>query len=131
MGLSPLGSVRPFVADVNGDSIPEIVYSASSCYISVPGERGCRLYGALYALDRRGNLIPGYPIIARSGSAFGSYLSLDDVDGDGRVELIGVEGINTSSRTFVVHAFKTSGLYGALLPWSTYQHDERNTNFAP
>jgi hypothetical protein len=75
----------PTVADLVGDEYPEIIFRSGYILPSTG-------YEMVHMLDYRGNPLPGYPIVtpARPGQVFSSRYAplVDDLDGDGLVELI-------------------------------------------
>jgi hypothetical protein len=88
------------VADVNGDSSPDIVLGDESRYI--------------YAWSITGSLLPGFPVQAED--AVRSTPFLTDVDEDGDIDMI-VHSWDQS-----IYAFDLPGAYNpSRAPWPTYQ----------
>lgn len=71
----------PVVGDLDGDGDNEIVIGLLYASKFFPDTR----YGGLYALDRNGNILPGWPV--DKGYEFWSTPSLADVDNDGDLEI--------------------------------------------
>lgn len=69
----------PAIADLNGDGYPDIVIGTGTYY---PGTGGYKMY----AFDRFGNNLPGWPTLT-SGNMPNSP-AIADLDGDGRLEVI-------------------------------------------
>lgn len=72
----------PVVGDLNGDRKSEIVVGSYDPNTGTP--RGIR--GGLYALDREGKLLPGWPVLVTE--SFQSTPALADFDGDGSLEIV-------------------------------------------
>jgi subtilisin family serine protease len=74
----------PMVANIVGDSHPEIIIRAGYIFPGTGPER-------IFVLDYQGNPVPGWPIITPtpSNQVFSSPYTplIDDLDGDGKVEL--------------------------------------------
>ncbi|OGY53863.1 MAG: hypothetical protein A3B15_02015 [Candidatus Buchananbacteria bacterium RIFCSPLOWO2_01_FULL_45_31] len=75
----------PVVGDINSDGFNEIVVGL----IFLEGDYGCVLpcsyYGGLYAFDKNGNILPGWPV--KTGKNFWSTAALGDVNKDGNLEI--------------------------------------------
>ncbi|MDD2731969.1 MAG: S8 family serine peptidase [Candidatus Pacebacteria bacterium] len=84
----------PVVADIDNNGKEDIVvgllYSSNVGYDP--------RYGGLYAFDRNGNILPGFPF--RKGELFWSTPSLGDIDNDGDLE-IAVNQLGYS--TYLIH----------------------------
>jgi hypothetical protein len=92
------------VGDITGDGIPEIIAES---------------YNSLYAYDRNGNILPGFPFTMPNGDN-NSYSSpvLADLDGDGKREIIFGTHRLSDGRGFV-YALKFDG---SIMPgWSSRQ----------
>ena len=72
----------PVVGDLNGDKKNEIIIGSYDPNTGTP--RGIR--GGLYALDREGRLLPGWPVLVTE--SFESTPALADFDGDGSLEIV-------------------------------------------
>jgi hypothetical protein len=84
----------PAVGDLDGDGRHEIVVGTEYFSEIFPDLR----YGGLYAFDRDGNVLPGWPL--RRGYNFASSPSLGDIDNDGDLE---VAASALGFETYVVH----------------------------
>ncbi len=73
----------PVVGDINNDQLNEIILGLiySSDFCSFP----CQEYGGLYAFDKNGNVLPGWPVL--KGYNFKSTPSLGDINKDGKLEI--------------------------------------------
>ena len=98
-------AITPIIADADGDGTQDVL---------VPG-----VDGNVYAYQREGKLIAGFPL-ALSGAGLGS-LATADMDGDGKLELVGVSG-----NGFVqVWRLPSSGNQA---DWPMYHHDAAQTS---
>lgn len=123
------GGGESLIADITGDNIPEIIYSAGGCYY-ISGQNGCHPnFGAVYAIDTSGNIVPGFPITVASGHG-APAITLEDIDGDNLVELVVVEGGGAPTAQPQIHIYRTIGSVSSVR-WATFQHDAQNTGFAP
>jgi len=84
----------PVVGDINNDGNHEIVVGLMYASDIYPDER----YGGLYAFDRNGNILPGWPV--EKGFEFWSIPSLADFDNDGDLE-IAIDELG--GKTFLFH----------------------------
>ncbi|MBI4127873.1 MAG: S8 family serine peptidase [Parcubacteria group bacterium] len=75
-----LGS-SPVVADLDRDGRDDIVVALQYASDTFPDVR----YGGVYAFDRRGALLPGWPV--GKGRYYASSPSIGDLDGDGDLEI--------------------------------------------
>jgi hypothetical protein len=76
--LQSVGNGAPVVGDIDGDQFPDIVSISINDYLYYPQD--------IFAFDRHGNLIPGFPKHANIGQ--GAVPAIADIDLDGRNELI-------------------------------------------
>ena len=88
--------------DVDGDSKPDIVFTAGK---------------SIYAIGGDGKDIPCFPI--PTGFEFRESVSVADLDGDGKNELVAMEEVNT-------YVWKTNGNPNAI-EWGSIRHDSQNT----
>lgn len=73
------GQIAPVVADLDGDGFQEILVAT----------RGITSGGRLYAFDRSGNVLQGWPISLNNNNV--ESVVADDLDGDGLLEIITTE----------------------------------------
>jgi M6 family metalloprotease-like protein len=97
--------ITPIIADADGDDTQDVL---------VPG-----VDGNVYAYRRDGTLISGFPL-AMSGAGLGS-LATADMDGDGKLELVGVSG---NGYVHVWHLPASS----KKADWPMYHHDPAQTS---
>lgn len=96
-------NITPILADVDGDDEAEIVF----------GSKGSvNIYG--YKAD--GSVVPGFPIPV---GGFEGSVCIDDVDGDGKNELIAGSGN-------IIYMWKTNGSPNRI-EWGKERHDSFNT----
>jgi M6 family metalloprotease-like protein len=98
-------AITPIIADVDGDGTQDVL---------VPG-----VDGNVYAYHRDGKLITGFPL-AMSGTGLGS-LATADIDGDGKLELVGVSGNG------YVHVWRLPSSTNKA-DWPMYHHDAAQTS---
>lgn len=67
------------VEDINGDGLPEVIFGTGTYY---PGNGGHKVY----ALDRNGNTLPGWPVPTQGNMP--SSPAIADLDGNGTKEII-------------------------------------------
>lgn len=84
--------IAPVVADLDGDGFSEMLVAT----------RGISNGGSLYALDRTGNTLPGWPISFSNNNV--ESVVADDLDGDGRLEIITTERAYPIGRAHVLRA---------------------------
>ena len=97
--------ITPIIADADGDGTQDVI---------VPG-----VDGNVYAYRRDGKLVPGFPL-AMSGTGLGS-LATADMDGDGKLELVGVSG-NGYVQVWRLPASSNKA------DWPMYHHDAAQTS---
>jgi len=97
--------ITPIIADADGDGTQEVI---------VPG-----VDGNVYAYRRDGKLVSGFPL-AMSGAGLGS-LATADLDGDNKLELVGVSGNG------FVHVWHLPAS-GNKADWPMYHHDAAQTS---
>ena len=97
--------ITPIIADADGDGTQDVL---------VPG-----VDGDVYAYHRGGKLIAGFPL-AMSGTGLGS-LATADMDGDGKLELVGVSGNG------YVHVWRLPASSNKA-DWPMYHHDAAQTS---
>jgi subtilisin family serine protease len=86
-------SSSPVTGDINGDGKDEIVVGLTYASDIFPDTT----LGGLYAIDRNGHVMPGWPVL--SGYNFWSTPSLSDIKGDGNLE-IGASRLGFSTYLF-------------------------------
>ena len=113
LGYSANGAV---IADINHDNYPEVLLS--TYYLNWPGNPE---YGKIFAFDRNGNKVPGFPK-ALPNMALYSIISINDLDGDGDIDLSG------GSKEFAyVMDLNTSRYNATNVEWGMRGHDVRHT----
>ena len=90
---------EPLLADVDGDSIPDIIFYLDE---------------KVYVLDNEGNDVEGFPIITKKERLTG--LSISDIDNDGKNEII------AGDMGGYIHAWKTNGVSTAI-EWGRSRFD--------
>lgn len=115
VGLPVTGNVNSgaIIASVDDDaSTPEILIKVND---------------AIAGLDNTGAMLPGFPLALfddNNSATFSASPAVDDVDGDGDVEIAGVSVSGT------IAYFDLSEPYNAAAsPWPMFQHDLHNTSF--
>jgi subtilisin family serine protease len=103
----------PAIGDVNGDGIPEIVVESF-------GQRGLGSFQHVYALNREGNLLNGFPLALGFGGYFTNGQTpspaLTDVDLDGKLDIIAVSAGLGASRRVVAIDGNAKIIFDAALP---------------
>jgi hypothetical protein len=94
-------SGSPAIGDINNDTFPDVVFPASD--------------GQLWAFDRNGNTLPGFPVVYAVGltEATQTAPSLADIDGDNFLEIL------FGDETGKVHALNHDGSLVAGFPIQT------------
>jgi peptidoglycan hydrolase-like protein with peptidoglycan-binding domain len=105
----------PAVGDINNDGDLEIIVGLLYASDIFPDTR----YGGLYAFDKSGNILPGWPFM--KGYNFWSSPSLADFDGDGDLE------IGASRLGFVTYILHHDGTIASGWPQSTCWNDYYST----
>ncbi|MEZ5967350.1 MAG: VCBS repeat-containing protein [Planctomycetota bacterium] len=90
--VSGWGQISPVVADLDGDGFLEILVAT----------RGITSGGSLHALDRGGNPLPGWPLTFSNNNV--EAVVAEDLDGDGRLEVIATERAYPIGRAHVLRA---------------------------
>ena len=98
-------AITPIIADADGDGTQDVIVSGVD--------------GNVYAYQRDGKLVSGFPL-AMSGTGLGS-LATADLDGDGKLELVGVSG---NGFVQVWHLPSSSN----KADWPMYHHDAAQTS---
>jgi hypothetical protein len=99
------GCEAPILADVDGDTDIEIIIASANT-------------ASIYGYNHDGSKVVGFPL--RAADKFYSDLCIDDVDSDGKNELIAVTISNT------IQMWETNGL-PSRIEWGRYRHDPFNT----
>jgi len=110
--------------DMNGDGIPEIITTAGN---GIPPYSG-----GVYAWNVNGTLLDGFPKVTESDAQ--APAALDDIDNDGRVDLLASSDFDNDAQTGrskmrgTIYAWDTNGIYNAdKMPWPTFHHDNGRT----
>lgn len=93
----------PLLADVDGDNFVDIIVASNS------------LTGGIYAYHIDGSLITGWPLRIKSSTS----PVIDDIDNDGKVEIIASEGN-------IIYVWDANGNANKI-EWGTYRHDNHNS----
>jgi len=97
--------ITPIIADVDGDATQDVLVAGVD--------------GNVYAYRRDGTLVPGFPL-AMSGAGLGSVATAD-LDGDGKLELVGVSGNG------YMHVWRLPSS-SKKADWPMYHHDAAQTS---
>ncbi len=97
--------ITPIIADADGDGAQDVIVNGVD--------------GNVYAYRSNGTPVPGFPL-PMSGAGLGS-LAAADMDGDGRLELVGVSG---NGYVHVWHLPASSN----KADWPMYHHDAAQTS---
>ena len=95
----------PLLADVNGDSLPEILFN---------------MQNSIYAIDFEGNCVSGFPII--TDAEINNTISVSDVDADGKNEILA-----TSRDLGLIYLWKTLGSSSSI-EWGRSLFNSENTS---
>jgi hypothetical protein len=118
-----LRATEPVVGDIDGDGELEVVFGTR-----VPVQPGGIYYNGpvgLWALKADGKVMLGFPLPVPTPGMFGAP-TLDDFDGDGRLEII------AASREGEVIVWDTPTAYDpSRLPWPVSRHDLRRSAAYP
>jgi hypothetical protein len=99
-------SSPPVVGDLDGNGAEDIVLGLNYYSSIFPDER----YGGLYAFNRQGNILSGWPI--EKGFEFRAAPALSDIDLDGKLE------ISASRYPSVTHLLRYDG--SSVVGWPQY-----------
>ena len=106
--LNKPNKMSAIIADVNGDSYPDILFGSD--------------FGGIYAIDRSGNDLPGFPLQTEFPMICPVYVG--DIDKDGYNEIAAVDKGN-------LYCWKSKGNPNAI-EWGSERHDPCNTGeYAP
>jgi hypothetical protein len=97
------------LGDVSGDSLPDVIVPTSK--------------GFIYAFDKNGTLVPGFPLQAENVHVvvgFQTSPTITDIDGDGDVEIF------AGSLNRRVYGWDTPGIMSDNI-WSTYKGNAQRT----
>ncbi len=105
----------PVVGDVDNDNSPDIVINAEE---------------AIYALNDSGVILDGFPK-ALTPISWYTYPSLDDIDNDGKVDVISSSSwIEPEIATGIIYVWELIGDYDqSTMHWPMYQHDPQHTGY--
>jgi len=123
-------AVSPTIGDITGDGVCDIVLPAGSGVF--PGYEGL---GGVYAFHSNGTVIDGFPKVTDLEAD--ATVTIDDIDGDGRVELIGSSNWNRDCYNYIpgtqilkskhlceIYVWELDTLYDKnCVEWPRFQHD--------
>lgn len=112
-GLS-LENCGAVTGDIDGDAYPEIVF----CISTGDGRT------ELWAVDRRGVVLPGSPVTLMAGGSLPRGPSLGDIDNDGQNEIV-------VATTRAVWVLRYGSLPSGEIQWGQWGRDSRHTNRYP
>jgi len=127
--------ISPTIADINSDGVCDIVLPAGSGVF--PGYEG---QGGIYAFNIDGTVIDGFPKITDLEAD--ASVTIDDIDGDGKVELIGSSHDNRDcyGSTLIfkhkyssdIYVWEINGIYNEdCVEWPMFQHDLHYSGWYP
>jgi len=108
--LSGASESSPVVADINGDTLPDIVMGAEDNRVAAHGNNGA--------------MLPGFPIIL-TGEVRGTP-ALCDCDGDGMTEIV----LAGWDKLLHVWDYNFAFSPGKTPPWPQFHHDARRTGLS-
>ena len=109
----------PAVGDINNDGDNEIIVS-----LVFVGDTPNYDYGGVYAFDKNGNVLPGWPF--KKGWVFISSPSLADFDGDGDLE-IAISKIGGDAEIYETYVLHHDGKVASNWPQNTGWNDYYST----
>ncbi len=96
----------PSVGDIDKDGHHDLVVGMYFTEISIQGEDP-NDFGGVYAFDRNGNILPGWPV--EKGNKFMSIPALGDIDSDGYLEIAISDGELVENERST-HVFRYNGV---------------------
>ncbi|MCA9759106.1 MAG: VCBS repeat-containing protein [Candidatus Eisenbacteria bacterium] len=109
-----LGS--PLLADLTGDGYADVVVRDNA--------------GRVYAVNRQGTLLPGFPLDSGTGQTL-PCLGVGDLLGDGTPDLVVVSAIDQTVDVYSMAGVEADFSDPIAFPWPQFRRDPHNTGVLP